>query len=44
MIAAIYAEKSTQQHGVSDKEKSVTPQIDDGKTYTAMKGWMVADE
>ena len=44
MVAAIYARKSTEQHGVSDEEKSVTRQIDHGKAYAAKKGWMVADE
>ena len=28
MIAAIYARKSTEQHGVSDEEKSVTRQVE----------------
>ena len=37
MIAAIYARKSTEQHGVSDEEKSVTRQIQHGKAYAAGK-------
>ena len=44
MIAAIYARKSTDQHGVSDEEKSVTREIEHGKAYAAKKGWLVADE
>ena len=44
MIAAIYARKSTEQHGVSDEEQSVTRQIDHGKAYAAKKGWTVADD
>ena len=44
MIAAIYARKSTEQHGVSDEEKSVTRQVEHGKAYAAKKGWTVSDE
>ncbi len=44
MIAAIYARKSTDQHGVSDEEKSVTRQVDHARTYAEAKGWTVADE
>ena len=44
MLAAIYARKSTEQHGGSDEEKSVTRQIEHGKTYAAKKGWTVLDE
>ena len=44
MIAAIYARKSTEQHGVSDEEKSVTRQIEHGKEYATQKGWTVATE
>ena len=44
MIAAIYARKSTEQHGVSDEEKSVTRQIEHAKQYAAKKDWLVIDE
>ncbi len=43
MIAAIYARKSTDQHGVSDDAKSVTRQIDHANAYAAQKGWTVVD-
>ena len=44
MIAAIYARKSTEQHGVSDQEKSVARQIEHAKAYAVNKGWRVLDE
>ncbi|MDE3242653.1 MAG: recombinase family protein [Nitrospirota bacterium] len=44
MIAAIYARKSTEQHGMSDEEKSVTRQVEHAKAYAATKGWTVAEE
>ena len=44
MIAAIYARKSTEQHGVSEEEKSVTRQIAHAKAYALKKGWTVPDE
>src|SRR5215510_4970957 len=44
MIAAIYARKSTEQHGVGDEEKSVARQIAHARAYVAKKGWTVADE
>ena len=44
MIAAIYARKSTEQHGVTDEEKSVTRQIEHAKAYAARKGYTVAEE
>ncbi len=44
MIAAIYARKSTEQHGVADEEKSVTRQIDHATAYAVGKGWTVATE
>ena len=43
MIAAIYARKSTDQHGVADEDKSVTRQIDHARAYAVGKGWTVAD-
>jgi DNA invertase Pin-like site-specific DNA recombinase len=43
VIAAIYARKSTEQHGIADEAKSVTRQIDHARAYAARKGWMVAD-
>ncbi len=39
MIAAIYARKSTEQTGVSDREKSVTRQVDHATAYAASKVW-----
>ena len=44
MIAAIYARKSTDQHGVADAEKSVTRQIEHARAYAVGKGWTVAEE
>ena len=41
MIAAIYARKSTEQTGVADEAKSVTPQIEHAKAYAVRKGWTV---
>ena len=43
MIAAIYARKSTDQHGIADEAKSVTRQIDHARAYATRKGWTVAD-
>jgi hypothetical protein len=39
MIAAIYAPKSIDQHGISDEEKSVTRRIEHAKAYARGKGW-----
>jgi site-specific DNA recombinase len=44
MIVAIYARKSTEQHGVSQEGKSVTRQIDRARDFAADRGWVVADE
>jgi DNA invertase Pin-like site-specific DNA recombinase len=44
MIAAIYAGKSTEQHGVGDEEKSVTRQIEHTRAYAERRGWTVAGE
>ena len=44
MRVAIYARKSTEQHGVSDEEKSVTRQIEHAKAYAGKKGWIALDE
>jgi site-specific DNA recombinase len=44
MIAAIYARKSTEQHGVADDAKSVARQIDHARAYAERKGWRVATE
>jgi site-specific DNA recombinase len=44
MIAAIYARKSTEQHGVVDEQRSVTRQIEHARAYAQRKGWIVADE
>jgi len=43
MIAAIYARKSTDQTGVADEQKSVTPQIEHARAYATPKGWTVTD-
>lgn len=37
MIVAIYARESTEQHNVSNDEKSVTRQIEHAKAYAARK-------
>ncbi len=39
MIAAIYARKSTEQHGMADDQKSITRQIDGARRFIAEKGW-----
>ena len=44
MRAAIYARKSTEQHGVADEAKSVARQIEHARTYAARKGWLVNEE
>ena len=44
MIAAIYARKSTEQHGVAEDAKSVTRQIEHATAYAAKKGWTVAQD
>jgi site-specific DNA recombinase len=41
MHAAIYARKSTEQHGVADEQKSVTRQIAHARAYAVSKGWTV---
>src|SRR5687767_6507813 len=43
MIAAIYARKSTEQHGVADDAKSVARQIEHARGYAERSGWTVAD-
>jgi site-specific DNA recombinase len=43
MNAAIYARKSTEQHGVAEEAKSVTRQIEQAKAYAVTKGWTVTD-
>lgn len=44
MIAAIYARKSTDQHSVSDDQKSVARQIDHARGFAAAHGWTVGDD
>ncbi len=44
MIAAIYARKSTEPHGIGDDTKSVTRQIEHGTLYAASKGGSMAEE
>ena len=44
MIAAIYARKSNEQHGVADDQKSVARQIEHAHQYATRKGWTVSDE
>ena len=44
MRVAIYARKSTDQHHVSDAEKSVRRQVDQARRYAAQRGWTVAEE
>jgi site-specific DNA recombinase len=43
MIAAIYARKSTEQPGVSEKQKSVALQEAEARDFAAQNGWTVAD-
>jgi DNA invertase Pin-like site-specific DNA recombinase len=38
MNAAIYARKSTEQHGVADEQKSVSRQIEHAREFAATKG------
>ena len=44
MIAAIYARKSTEQHGVNEEEKSVARQVAHAKEYAHKKGWTVSPD
>src|SRR6478672_9380505 len=44
MIAAVYCRKSTDQHGVSDEQKSVARQVEHAAAYARRKGWSVSDE
>jgi DNA invertase Pin-like site-specific DNA recombinase len=44
MITAVYARKSTEQHGVADEQKSVTRQIEHARAYAIRKGWTVSDD
>jgi DNA invertase Pin-like site-specific DNA recombinase len=44
VIAAVYARKSTDQLGLTDKQKSVTRQVDHARAYAVRKGWTVPDE
>jgi DNA invertase Pin-like site-specific DNA recombinase len=43
MMTAIYARKSTEQHGLADEQKSVTRQIEHARAYAIRKGWTVND-
>lgn len=43
MIAAM-PNKSTEQNGMTDEEKSVTRQIEHARAYARRKDWMVAEE
>jgi DNA invertase Pin-like site-specific DNA recombinase len=44
MIAAIYARKSTEQHGIPEESKSVARQVEHATAYATRKGWMIATE
>jgi site-specific DNA recombinase len=44
MIAAIYARKSTEQHGISAEDRSVSRQIEHARAYAARKGWTVSED
>jgi DNA invertase Pin-like site-specific DNA recombinase len=44
MNAAIYARKSTEQHGVADEAKSVARQVEHATAYATREGWTVAPE
>ena len=41
MIVAIYARKSTEQHGIADEQKSVARQVEHARQYAERKGWTV---
>jgi len=43
VIAAIYARKSTEQHGADADAKSVARQIESARAFAAARGWIVAD-
>jgi site-specific DNA recombinase len=43
MRAAIYARKSTEQHGVADEAKSVARQTEGAQRFCATRGWTVAE-
>ncbi len=43
MRVAIYARKSTDQHHVSEAQKSVSRQVDQARRYATQKGWAAAD-
>jgi len=38
MIVAIYARKSTEQHGIADEQKSVARQLEHARTLPARAG------
>jgi DNA invertase Pin-like site-specific DNA recombinase len=42
--AAIYARKSTEQHGADADAKSVPRQVEDARTFARAKGWTVSDD
>jgi len=44
MICAIYARKNPDQNGVSEDQKSVVRQIEQGREYAKRKGWRVAED
>lgn len=44
MLAAIYARKSTEQHGFNEAEKSVARQIEHAGAYADRKGWTIAKD
>jgi DNA invertase Pin-like site-specific DNA recombinase len=41
IIAAVYARKSTEQHGVADEQTSVARQVEHARAFAARKGWIV---
>jgi site-specific DNA recombinase len=41
MRAAIYARKSTEQHGVADEVRSVARQVEHARAFAASRGWTV---
>jgi site-specific DNA recombinase len=44
MRAAIYARKSTEQHGISEESKSVTRQLEHARAFAERQGWSVVEE
>jgi site-specific DNA recombinase len=44
VVAAVYARKSTEQHGADADAKSVARQMENARAFALAKGWTVADD